>query len=184
MTSQHDDELVDALRAQFPAFQNAPPEVITSLLGSKTVAPWYKQWKEQRAIDKALPDAFADAGFTGDIWKWATNIRTQRSTVRKTHADTTQRLAREHKQKVDLADASLHSGLAATDSPLMDLIEAGFEQLPLASQVAVSSAVDNTTRERLLGEHLATFRRTGLHALYPEGVEAFRPGIGPSSAGA
>lgn len=60
----------------------------------------------------------------------------------------------------------------------MDLIEAGFEQLPLAAQARVSSATDDSQRKVLLESALKSYRTARLRELYPDGIGDFRPNVG------
>jgi hypothetical protein len=184
MTDVIDQDLVEAVRAQFADLRSAEPEVIAKLLGTKTIAPWYKDYKDKRSLEKALPDDWAEAGIDGAIWQWAVGVKATRSGIRKTHAEKTKQLATEHKQKVDNADRQRDTSLSATDSPLMDLIEAGFEQLPLGAQARVSAAADDEQRKRILNASLLQYRQRRLAEMFPEGIGKFRPNEGAAGPSA
>jgi hypothetical protein len=181
MADALDEKLLAAVRAQFKDLATVEPQVISKLLGTKSIAPWYKDYKERRAIEQALPDEWSEAGLTGAIWAWATGVKQQRAEVRKAHADKTKQLAAEHKQRVDAADRARDAALAAGASPLMDLLEAGYEQLPLAAQAVVSAADDDTARKALLAKALERYRKVKIAELYPEGIDKFIAGRGAAA---
>jgi len=178
-----DQELIDAVRLHFAELKTAEPKVIAKLLGTKSVEPWYRNWKEQQALSKAVPDEWAAVGLSGDIWQWAIDNKQARSAIRKAHADKTEQLAREHKQRVDLADATRDTALQSTDSPLMDLIEAGYDQLPLAAQAVISGAKDEAERKPLMAAALKRYREQKLVEFFGSDITTFRPGVGPAKPG-
>jgi hypothetical protein len=182
MSGELDEQLLTAVRAQFEALRTVEPAVISKLLGTRTIAPWYKEYKERRALEQQLPDHMADAGLTPEMWAWATGVKSNRAKARKAHADEVKQLATAYKQKVDIADGRRDAALGETNSDLMDLIEAGFDQLPLAAQAIVSAATDDRQRKDLLDKALLRYRSTILTKLYPEGPEKFAPGKGPAGA--
>jgi hypothetical protein len=179
-----DDDLVVALRAQFQDLQTVEPHVLAKLLGTKSIAPWYREYKQQRALEQSLPDQWADVDLPPEAWAWAVEQRRRRSEIRAKHAAELGELAKQYKQKTDIADARRDTSLGVTNSPLMDLIEAGFEQLPLAAQAVISGAEDREVRAELLEAAIQKYRVAKLQELYPGGIN-FSPGVGPaSSAGA
>jgi hypothetical protein len=175
MANTINDELANAMRAQFPDLRTTESTVLAKLLGTKSIAPWYAQYKEKRALEQSLPDAFAEAGLSAEMWAWATAEKQRRSAARKAHADAVKILATEYKQKVDIADRRRDADLASTDSALMDVIEAGFDQLPLKAQASVSAATDDANRKTLLDDAIKRFRQAKIRELYPEGVDKFDP---------
>jgi hypothetical protein len=184
MEEEYDTTLIDAVRAQFPDLAVSEPRVIMQLLGTKSIAPWYKEWKGKQSLEKALPDPWLAAGLDGRAWDWCVNNKQTRAAVRKAHADKTKKLAAEHKQRVEAADRERDMALLATDSPLMDLMEAGFDQIPLAAQARVSSATDDAARKTLLDAALLQYRRARIADLYPAGIDKFVPGVGNAGPGA
>jgi hypothetical protein len=177
-----DQELIDAVRANFAELRAAEPKVIAQLLGTKSVQPWYRQWKSEQKLAKAVPNDWAEVGLPGDIWEWAVDIKQQRTAARKAHAAKTEQLAREHKQRVDLADNARDAALQLTESPLMDLIEAGYDQLPLAAQASISSASSDEQRKELMGKAMGRYRAAKLAELFGGDATTFKPGQGPAKA--
>jgi hypothetical protein len=177
-----DDELAAALERQFPDLKGTTSATKSKLLGTRSVQPWYREWRQRQALLKALPDQYADAGFTPAMWAWAVDIKQRRKTVRAEHAEAVKQLALTHKQKVDIADRRRDTDLAASDSPLMQLLEAGYEDLPLAVQAQIAGASDDAARKKMLDSALLRFQQARLRELYTDPDE-FAPGVGPAAAG-
>jgi hypothetical protein len=174
------DELYEAITAEFAELRGADRSVISQLLGTRTVKDWYRDWKEKQSLEAGLPDAWADAGLSAAAWAWATRQGQLRSDIRKGHAEATQELAKKHKQAVDRADAERDQRLRATDSPLLAVIEAGYDQLSLASQVRISKSADAASRKVALDAEILAFRRAALAELYTDIGREFQANVGPA----
>jgi len=173
-------DLVDALRTRFPELRLTSVDLLPQLLGTDSVKGWYREYKERRAVEAALPDDWEAAGLSPEQWAWAQDNKKARASIRKIHADATKALSEEHSRKVFLANARRDTDLVATQSPLMDLIELGYDNLPLASQAYIAAAIDAKDRKARTEDHIAKMRKAKLADLYPEGAD-FKPGFGPAA---
>jgi len=176
-----DEALVDALRAQFTELRDTPVELLSELLGTISVKGWYKEYKERKAVEAALPAQWSAVGLTSEQWAWATTVQRDRSAIRKTHADETKALSEEHTRKVFAANGRRDASLITTQSPLMDLIELGYDNLPLKSQAYIAGSKDKEERDKRTADHVAKMRKAKLNELYPEGSD-FKPGLGPAAS--
>uniref|UniRef100_A0A2V0RL18 Uncharacterized protein n=1 Tax=viral metagenome TaxID=1070528 RepID=A0A2V0RL18_9ZZZZ len=169
------DELKAALFLEFPPLRGSTDAVVRQMLGTKSVKPWYGKYKERVKLEAGLPEGMGAAGLTAEMWDWALDVKKDRSTARAAHAKACEELARKHKLAVDKEDAQLAAALADNDSPLIRLIEAGYEELPLRSQARVAAIEDKKLRIKALDDELLAYRKTMLAQLYPDTTK-FTPG--------
>jgi hypothetical protein len=169
------DELKAAVVLKFPALAGSTDEVIQKMLGTKTVKSWYTEYKAKVNLESGLPDAMGDAGITPEMWEWALDVKKRRSAARQLHADACKSLAISHKRAVDKEDDRLATSLASDDSPLIRIVEAGYEDLPLRAQAKIAAVNDKKLRQVTLDQEVLKYRKEMLAKLYPDAAN-FTPG--------
>nr|QUA12646.1 hypothetical protein [Phytophthora cactorum usti-like virus 1] len=133
------------------------PTVVRRVLGSRHVAVWYAGWKAERAAVKAVPAHWVAAGLTAQEWMAAQTHVSARRTARTTHAAALEAAAVAFRNAKAAADAALATAEAAHADPMARVLEAGYEQLALADQLAVEAA-PAADREQQLATRLAAAR--------------------------
>lgn len=148
------------------------PDVLRRILGSRHVKPWYDAWKAADSLEKSLPPHWAAANMTPAEWNAAQIAVRNRATARRNHAMAIEAAARAFAAARQAADQQLANALAATPSPMAQVIEAGYEQLSLADQLAIESAPP-ADRQRELDTRLAAARAVWVNLVQTGGALPF-----------
>jgi hypothetical protein len=159
-----DDELASAFRIKF-GIADASAETIAKLLGTRNVAPWYADYKSKRSTEKKLPEEWRKAGLRAEDWVSVEQSRIARGKIRAKHSDATKLESERYKAKIASLEVQRDAELSSLDSPILAIIEAGYQDLTLAAQARIESKSgdDRTTQEKI---EVANYRKSEVSKLY------------------
>lgn len=164
--------LVDDFNKQFKTKVNF--EVLSKLLGTKTVLPWYHAWRARRAKDLSVPEEwYKDVGLTPEEWEIAQTVRASRVLVRAGILAEKDALAERFKNAVAVLDAKERDALSEYNNPLALLLETTYQDLPLGAQIKIESASDESSRNVQLKKSVIGLRKDILSRIR-EGKGYFR----------
>lgn len=149
------------------------PHVVKKLLGSLHVRGWYQEYRRERAEAAALPCHWAEVGLTSELWL-AGQVHT--AAIRQARAGlaaTASALAGQFDRDLRAAEAACQSQVAPHLTPLVRVLLAGYEDLPLDAQVRVESAAAES-RGPTLDAELKSWRIKAV-AEIKAGRDPFRP---------
>jgi hypothetical protein len=158
--------IIDELRTRFTFLATAETSEIEQLLGHKDIRPAYEEIKARIQGANSVPDQLRDSGITADMWAFASAARRDRGEARAEHAATTKRIADEAAQKVKLANAKLATRLAATDTPIVGIVEAGVDVLPPQVTLQLNRITDQKQRDAFSDAAMLEWRKARIAAVY------------------
>ncbi len=129
------------------------------ILGTPQVVDWYRTWRAERALEKALPDHWRAAGMTPTEWAQAQPLRASRRKLRADASHETALAARAHHETLRAILTALQTRLTPTASPIVKVIEAGYPQLAFDRHIAIVKSAD---RDAALKAELTAARREWL----------------------
>nr|ALR87110.1 hypothetical protein [Nigrospora oryzae unassigned RNA virus 1] len=159
-TNAIDSELVAAFNSHFKL--KATPQAVGRLLGSPHVRPWYAEYRAAKASSSALPDQWKDAGMTAEEWASVMPAKTHRTEARAASQKRLSELAERYKRDVEVVNTETMLALRQHESPMVLVVEGGYEQLSLAAQARIEEMTDPDARAGQLKAELAAARKTWL----------------------
>jgi len=152
---------VALLHAFNERFHMAIKDVATvkKILGTPQIVEWYRTWKAERAVEKALPDHWRAVGLTAMEWAQAQPLRASRRKLRAGASRETALAARAHHDTLRAILTALQTRLTPTASPIVKVIEAGYPQLAFDRHLAIVKSAD---RDAALMAELTAARREWL----------------------
>ena len=85
----------------------------------------------------ALPEAYAELGFTPEQWQEYLVSRGSRQDARRAYQSSVNNAAQQFKSAKETADRILSSALKSTDNPLTSIFEAGYDELSLEEKLLI-----------------------------------------------
>lgn len=172
-TLKHEDQaLVTAFNSHFGTVVS-DPHIVKKLLGSLHVRGWYEEYRRERAEAAALPSHWAEVGLTSDLWLTAQSHTAAIRQARAGLAATASALAEQFDRDLRAAEAACQSQVAPHMTPVVRVVLAGYEDLPLDAQVRVESAAAES-RAATLDAELKAWRIRAV-AEVKAGRDPFRP---------
>jgi len=151
-------------RVRFGIPKGLLEDELNSLLGDKRARAWNKGWTEESSLVMQLPDHWRDAGIEPEEWQQWLEIRSMRSKVRKEHADWMAAAKKDYEVKCLAAAVRLKNVLASTESPLVTIMEMGYDDLTLVQKLSVEREVGQTARTARIKALVAAARQTRIAA--------------------
>jgi len=158
--------ILDELRSQFTYLSAATDGDVEKLLGHRDIRPTYDRIKARVNGENAVPDDFASAGITPDMWAHVATVRESRNTARVAHAAESKRLAEEYDKAVKRLNMQLDTQLQATESPIVQIIELGADNLSAQVLFKLNQITDKKQRALKLNEALVELRKYHIRRAY------------------
>lgn len=168
---EEDRALLVAFNAKFSQAVT-DPAVVKKLLGSPHVRAWYKDYKAERASSLSLPDHWREVGLTPAQWAASQAARTAIREARADFATKSAELAAKFDADLKTAEKQCEARSAPHLTPLVRVLDAGYNQLPLEAQLRIESAAADR-RTATMEAELKAWRVAALRML-ADGQDPFR----------
>jgi hypothetical protein len=162
------EAILSELKTRFKFLATATDDEIQSMLGHKDIRPAYKEIKDKVNGNNAVPDGFRDSGIDASMWEFAQSMRESRSAARAAHAESSKLLAEKYDREVKRLAAELDDRLAATTTPIVQIIELGVNDLPAQLVFTLNKITDKAERAKKTAESLTALRKRAVERTYAD----------------
>lgn len=156
--------------------------VVQRMLGVPGVREWYAQYRAEYAIESSLPDHWREAGLTAPEWAGVQVARRARTEARANAAKLLNQAAADYAARQKAIEASLNEILSRQTTPLIEVVEAGLDRLPLSARLAIERQTGDE-RTAAANQALSDHRRIWVAAFHARPtVSPFRGDAGGGGA--